>query len=60
MTNSQRFVAGATEFLQRFAGINQVLDWEPLLASEISHQPNEASGVAGEAAPLRLPCVNSD
>jgi hypothetical protein len=34
--------------LQGFAGIDQVSNWEPLLASEISPQPNEAFWVAGK------------
>src|ERR1035437_5084776 len=48
MTNSSTLVCGSDEFLKGFAGIDQVSDWEPLLASEISPQPNEAFWVAGK------------
>src|ERR1035438_2453809 len=41
MTNSSTLVCGSDEFLKGFAGIDQVSNWEPLLASEISPQPNE-------------------
>ena len=34
--------------MKGFAGIDQVSNWEPLLASEISPQPNEAFRVAGK------------
>jgi hypothetical protein len=55
MTNSSTFVSGSDEVLQGFAGIDQVLGWEPLLASKTSPQPNEAFRVIGK--PYRSGCV---
>jgi hypothetical protein len=48
MVNSSALVAAGDEFLQRLAGIGQILNWKPLLADQASPQPDEASRMAGK------------